>query len=62
MVAAFDEAAGYGTVRDVDGRDWWFHCTAISGGTRQIDRGAAVVCRVVPGRQGRWECVDVVAI
>ena len=29
--------AGYGTVADADGAEWFFHCTAIADGTRTID-------------------------
>jgi CspA family cold shock protein len=54
-VIAFDDAAGWGTVRDGDGGTHWFHCTGIADGTRTIEEGAAVDYEVVAGRQGRWE-------
>jgi cold shock CspA family protein len=62
VVESFDADAGYGTLRAADGREWWFHCTAIADGSRRIAEGATVVFRVVPGRQGRHEGVDVVTI
>ena len=55
-VATFDEAKGFGTVRDDStGEEHFFHCTAIADGTRTIDVGATVTFDVVPGRNGRWE-------
>jgi cold shock CspA family protein len=58
-VAAFDEAAGWGTVRTDAGDDHFFHCAAISDGTRTIPVGTAVRFTVVPGRLGRWEAAAV---
>lgn len=57
-VVAFDEHRGYGTVRATDGRELFFHCTAIADGTRRIPVGADVVFAVVPGHRGRWEATD----
>ncbi len=57
-VVAFDEAKGYGTVRGDDGRELFFHCTAIADGTRTIEEGAAVTYGVVAGHLGRWEATD----
>jgi cold shock CspA family protein len=57
-VADYDGDAGYGTILDATGRPWWFHCTAIAGGERHIDVGAEVCFRLVPGRQGCREAVD----
>ena len=54
-VVEFDDAAGYGTVRSGAGDDFFFHCTAISDGTRTIAVGARVSFDVVPGHLGRWE-------
>ena len=59
-VVAFDVDKGWGTVRDVDGTERFFHCTAIADGTRTIDEGAAVEFEVVPGRLGKWEAARVV--
>jgi CspA family cold shock protein len=55
-VSAFDDAKGFGTVReDSTGEEHFFHCTAIADGTRTIEVGAVVSFDVVPGRNGRWE-------
>ena len=54
-VVAFDAHKGYGTVRDGDGVEHFFHCTQIADGSRTIEVGAAVSYQVVPGRLGRWE-------
>jgi cold shock CspA family protein len=58
-VVVFDEAAGFGTIRGDDGREHFFHCTAISDGTRTIDVGARVSFEVVAGRRGVWEAAHV---
>jgi len=58
-VRDFDEAAGWGTVVAADGRELFFHCTAIADGTRTIEVGAAVEVTVAAGRLGRWEATDV---
>lgn len=57
-VAEFDDARGYGTVRDDDGQRWFFHCTAIADGTRTIGTATPVSFEVVAGRLGRWEATD----
>lgn len=54
-VATFDGAAGIGTVRGDDGREWFFHCTQIADGSRAIDEDTAVTFKVRPGQLGRWE-------
>ena len=59
IVVAFDEHRGYGTVRAADGRELFFHCTAIADGTRRIPVGGEVVFAVVPGHGGQWEAADV---
>lgn len=59
VVAAYDPAAGYGTVVADGGATWWFHCTAIADGTRRIVDGARVSFGLAPGRQGRWEAVAI---
>lgn len=51
-VRHFDDAVGAGTVRDEHGRDWWFHCTAITDGTRTIDDGTPVQFQVAPAPTG----------
>jgi len=58
-VATYDDPRGIGTVTDeTDGREYFFHCTAIADGTRTIAVGAPVEFDVVPGRLGRWEAAD----
>ena len=56
-VAQFDDPAGYGTVLDVDGQSWFFHCTQIADGTRTIAEGAPVTFRPAAGPMG-WEAYD----
>lgn len=65
VVSSFDDRRGYGTVRTDDGRDLFFHCTAIADGSRTIEEGAPVSFEVVAGRLGRWEAsaieMDIIA-
>ena len=61
-VVAFDEHRGYGMVRAGDGRELFFHCTAIADGSRKIRVGTEVVFAVVPGHRGTWEAGDVTAL
>ena len=58
IVVAFDEQKGYGTVRDEDGVEYFFHCTQIADGSRSIAAGAGVSFQVVAGRLGRWEAAE----
>lgn len=55
VVVAFDPRAGWGTVRDADGHEHFFHCTAIADGSRSIEVGTPVRFEVAPGPLGRWE-------
>jgi cold shock CspA family protein len=57
-VATFDDHRGYGTVREADGAEWFFHCTAIADGSRTIAEATPVTFTVVAGRLGRWEAAD----
>jgi cold shock CspA family protein len=57
-VVAFDEARGWGAVRGDDGTELFFHCTALTDGSRRIAVGTAVGYRVAPGHLGRWEAAD----
>jgi cold shock CspA family protein len=54
-VVDFDAEKGWGRVRDDEGAEHFFHCTAIIDGTRSIEVGAAVRYEIVAGRLGRWE-------
>jgi cold shock CspA family protein len=58
VVAAFDDAVGFGTVRLDDGAELFVHCTAIADGSRTVAVGAAVTVVVVPGHLGRYEAAD----
>ena len=61
-VASFDAARGLGTVEDDAGTTYGFHATAIAGGTRRIDVGAAVTFTVAPGHGGRCEARSLVPV
>ncbi len=54
-VVEFDDAKGYGYVETDDGRRLFFHCTAITGGSRTIAVGIAVTFEIVAGHRGQWE-------
>ena len=58
-VIDFDAHRGYGTIRDVDGREVFFHCTRIADGTRTIEVGTDVTYELVPGHLGRWEAAAI---
>ena len=58
-VVAFDDERGTGIVRAEDGRDLFFHCTAIADGSRRIDVGQQVSFHVVAGHLGRWEAGEI---
>ncbi len=60
VVAEWDEHGGYGTIRADDGRELFFHCTALVDGTRTTEVGQRLTFEVVPGRLGRWEADDIV--
>jgi CspA family cold shock protein len=59
VVQEFDEEKGFGTVAGEDGRELFFHCTAIAGGSRTIETGTRVMFEVVAGHLGRWEAANV---
>jgi cold shock CspA family protein len=59
IVTAFDEPRGLGAIVS-DGREYPFHCTAISDGTRTIDVGADVTFEVRAAGMGRWEATQIV--
>ncbi|HXZ62565.1 MAG TPA: hypothetical protein VEG62_07475 [Acidimicrobiales bacterium] len=59
-VTAFDPGRGLGTVEDDDGATYAFHATAIAGGSRRIEVGAAVAFAVAPGHRGCYEARSVV--
>ena len=55
VVLSFDEHRGDGYVRTDDGRELWFHCTAIADGSRKIEKGTKVRFAIQPGLPGQWE-------
>jgi cold shock CspA family protein len=57
-VAAFDDDRGLGTVADEAGNVYWFHCTALSDGSRSVAVGTPVLFRVAAGHLGRLEGRD----
>jgi len=57
-VTEFDEPVGLGMLTDDEGAEHPFHCTAIADGTRDVAVGTEVSFRLVPGRGGRHEAVD----
>lgn len=59
VVAAFDDRAGWGTLRTDAGDEVFFHCTRIADGTRTIPVGAPVEAVTEPIGSGTWEAVDV---
>ena len=61
-VVGYDGPAGYGTIRADDGSEWWFHCTSIADGSREIAVGTPAAFCLVPGRSGRWEAAEILAI
>ena len=54
-VSRWDETGGYGDVTTDDGRELFFHCTAIGDGSRTVAEGTRVVVDVVAGHHGRHE-------
>lgn len=59
VVETWDDHGGYGTIRADDGRELFFHCTALVDGTRTTEVGRRVTFEVVPGRLGRWEAASI---
>ena len=60
IVVDFDDAKGWGHVRDdASATERFLHCTAIADGSRTIEVGTRVSYRVVAGRLGRWEAAGV---
>ncbi len=59
VVAAFDEAAGWGTLHTEAGAEVFFHCTRIADGTRTIPVGVTVAASIAPIGLGDFEAVGV---
>ncbi len=62
IVATFDEQAGYGILRDDEGHEHFFHCTAIVDGSRTITPGTRVAFNLTPGRQGNYEAGSITVV
>ncbi len=61
-VATFDEQAGYGILRDDEGHEFFFHCTAIVDGSRTITPRTRVAFNLTPGRQGNYEATAITVV
>ena len=61
VVAAFDEAAGIGSIRLERGDVVGFHCTQIADGSRTIEPGTEVNCMLVAANLGVVEAHAIVA-
>jgi cold shock CspA family protein len=61
-VSAFDEERGLGEVRDDDGLELGFHCSAIVDGSRTIEVGARVAYVVAASHRGLMEARSLVAL
>jgi len=56
-VVRFDAHKGYGFVRSADGEELFFHCTAITDGSRTVEVGTEVEFERVAGHSGRYEAI-----
>lgn len=61
-VTAYDAERGLGTVRDDEGAELSFHCTALEDGSRQVGVGTRVAYVAVPGHRGRFEARGLVKL
>ncbi len=59
VVVAFSDSRGDGKLCDARGREFSFHCVAITDGSRTVDQGARVSARRAVGLLGRDEATDV---
>ena len=62
VIEMFDDRRGDGLFRGDDGRAYYFHCVAITDGTRTIAPGVRAHARRSVGRLGHDEVVDVARI
>ncbi len=62
VVVDFNEVRGDGTLRDESGREFSFHCVAISDGTRFVVAGASVRARRAVGLLGRDQATEVLKL
>jgi cold shock CspA family protein len=61
VVSEFDEAAGIGSIRLVQGDVVDFHCTQIADGSRTILAGTNVNCSLFAANLGLIEAGEIVA-
>ncbi len=54
-VVSFEDERGVGTVEEEDGATFFFHCTALTDGSRQVEVGQPILFVVRPGHGGRLE-------
>jgi len=59
VIESFDERRGDGVFLSDDGVRLYFHCVAISDGSRQITTGVRARARRIVGRLGRDEADEV---
>jgi hypothetical protein len=62
LVTDFDPDVGLGQVETSGGGTYRFHCTSISGGSRQIEVATRVAFVVEPRGPGHWEAVGVTPV
>jgi cold shock CspA family protein len=58
-VSSFEADRGVGTVTAEDGQSFFFHCSALVDGSREVEVGRAVLF-VVRAAHGRLEATSVV--
>lgn len=61
-VVSYEVERGLGTLRDEDGAERRFHCTAISDGSRSIDEGTRVALVLEAAHGGVYEAGTVVKV
>lgn len=58
VVSAFESERGVGTITGTDGASFFFHCTALVDGSREVEEGREVLF-VVRAAHGRLEATSV---
>jgi hypothetical protein len=59
IVMAFDDMLAYGEIVAKGNAKFFFHCTQIADGSRNIAVGTAVEFQGIAGRMGKWEAADI---
>lgn len=57
-VSSYDEEKGLGMLRQDDGTEYLFHCTAIADGTRRIEPATGVAFCLVAAQGGAFEAAS----